>query len=562
MMSHFKIRTALFAAALLVVSPLLLAQNASTTIPTDDPVLKAMQMELARSQAKLQLPGQLKPYFIQYRVEDLDSYDARADFGAVSQEHANHQRAVRVEVRVGDYNRDSSTGRGDGTLVLTSPDNNIDALRFSLWNATDMAYKSAVQQYTNKLAKLKGFEVPPSYDDFSHEKPVIHIEPLAHMDYDREAWKKRIEHTSGLFLHDAELGSFADQIQYSISSVSAQVLNRYTINTEGSVVRESRPIYRVTAGVGTQADDGMHLDRSYGASALTASALDSAAVVDKKVGELLIALRDLSNAPVVSEQYYGPVFFTGDAASDIFTELFAPNVEADRPDLGTTARTQGEYTSSYKQRVLPNFLNVVDDPTLKTWQGKQLIGAYEVDDEAVPAQKLDVVAHGLLQNYDICREPVRDFPQSNGHGRAAIAAASRSLVGVLVVRSSAPQSKQAMQQKLISEAKDAGLDSYYVADTLGSQLAPRMLYRVNVADGKRELVRGAVFDELDQRSLRTEITAAGDDAYVDNFLDNEHGDVPVTIIAPSLLFQEIGVKRATEEQQKLPYYPPPSVVAK
>jgi len=66
-------------------------------------------------------------------------------------------------------------------------------------------------------------------------------------------------------------------------------------------------------------------------------------------------------------------------------------------------------------------------------------------------------------------------------------------------------------------------------------------------------VRGAVFDELDNRSLRSDVVAAGDDLYVNNQL----GAVPETTIAPSLLFGDIGVKRATEEQQKLPYYGPP-----
>jgi TldD protein len=254
--------------------------------------------------------------------------------------------------------------------------------------------------------------------------------------------------------------------------------------------------------------------------------------------------------------------FTGDASTDIVQELFKPNIEADRPDLGTAARMQGEYTSSYKQRVLPSFMNVVDDPAMKMWKGKSLIGAYDVDDQAVPEQSVDVVTRGLLQNYLIGREPVRDFPVSNGHGRAAIAGAARSQAGVLVVKSSAPLSAEQMNNDLMREAKEAGLNEAYIAETLGPQLSPRLLYRVHLADGKKELVRGAVFDELDQRSLRTEIKAAGDDQFVDNVMDNEHGDTPITIIAPSLLFEEIGVKRATEEQQKLPYYPPPVIAGK
>ena len=105
-------------------------------------------------------------------------------------------------------------------------------------------------------------------------------------------------------------------------------------------------------------------------------------------------------------------------------------------------------------------------------------------------------------------------------------------------------------------AKEQGRDVYAV-ETLGGELAPRLLYRVH-PDGTRQLVRGAVFDELDNRSLRSDIIAAGDDDYVSNSL----GAIPQTTIAPSLLFDDIGVKRATEEQQKLPYYGPPPLARK
>ena len=100
-------------------------------------------------------------------------------------------------------------------------------------------------------------------------------------------------------------------------------------------------------------------------------------------------------------------------------------------------------------------------------------------------------------------------------------------------------------------ARDQGRDVYEV-ETLGGELAPRLLYLVH-PDGTRQLVRGAVFDELDNRSLRADIVAAGDDYYINNTL----GTIPQTTVAPSLLFDDIGVKRATIEQQKLPYYPPP-----
>jgi predicted Zn-dependent protease len=298
----------------------------------------------------------------------------------------------------------------------------------------------------------------------------------------------------------------------------------------------------------------MRLSRDNGTVATEAKDLDTWPQFRKRVIDDLKSLEDLRKAPVVAaEDYHGPVLFSGDAAADVINRLFVPNIEADRPELGTTARTTGAYTSSYKSRVLPKFINVTDDPLQKTFAGKSLVGAYDVDDEGVPAQAVDVVLNGKLENYLIGREPVKDFPTSNGHGRSAAATAAHSRSGVMIVKPTDPVSTAELNKRLLAMAKEQGRDVYAV-ETLGGELVPRLLYRVHV-DGTRELVRGAAFDELDNRSLRSDIVAAGDDPYVANSM----GTVLQTTIAPSLLFDDIGVKRATEEQQKLPYYPPPAI---
>jgi TldD protein len=203
--------------------------------------------------------------------------------------------------------------------------------------------------------------------------------------------------------------------------------------------------------------------------------------------------------------------------------------------------------------VLPPFLSVVDDPTLRSFEGHALLGAYKVDDEGVPAEPVDIVEHGKLIKYLIGREPVKDFPDSNGHGRAALGQAAHSHAGVLFIKSAEPLSAQAMRMKLLTYAKQQGRDVYEV-ETLGAELSPRLLYRIS-PDGKRTLVRGAIFDELDQRAVRSGIVAAGGKPYVAQTI----GPIPETTIAPEILFADITVKRASEEQQKLPYYPPPTM---
>jgi hypothetical protein len=296
----------------------------------------------------------------------------------------------------------------------------------------------------------------------------------------------------------------------------------------------------------------MRLARENGTTAATAKELESWPAFRRRVIDNLKSLEALRNAPVVStEDYHGPVLFSGDAAADLMNALFIPNVQATRPEMGTTARTQGAYTSSFHARVLPDFLSATDDPLTTSFAGHSLLGAYEVDDEGVPAQAVNVVENGKLDNYLIGRTPIKEFPESNGHGRAAVGQAAHPHAGVLIFKSSAPLSADKMNARLLAMAKEQNRDVYAV-ETLGGALAPRVLYLVH-PDGTRQLVRGAVFDELDNRSLRSDIIAAGDDEYVANSL----GVVPSTTIAPSLLFDDIGVKRATEEQQKLPYYAPP-----
>jgi TldD protein len=519
-----------------------------------DPVLAAMQQELVREQAQLVLPGMQRPYFIEYRLEDIRSYDAVANYGALTKENENRQRVVRVELRIGNDTSDSSSARGEGSLALAPADNDPAALQFALWSATDEAYKNALRAYAVKQATLKRFQSAPTANDFTPAKPVTLVEPLVDLELNRDDWKQRLIDASGLFATAPEVRSFADAVQYSSASLSAIAVNRYTVNTDGTVLRHGYAGYTDVINVGGQAPDGMELSRSNGSSAETAAGLENAAALRKRTLDDLISFNELCHAPIVgSEDYHGPVLFTGDAAADVFNKLFVPNIEADRPEIGTTARTQGVYQSSFRTPVLPPFLSVVDDPTLRSFEGHALLGAYKVDDEGVPAEPVDIVEHGKLIKYLIGREPVKDFPDSNGHGRAALGQAAHSHAGVLFIKSAEPLSAQAMRMKLLTYAKQQGRDVYEV-ETLGAELSPRLLYRIS-PDGKRTLVRGAIFDELDQRAVRSGIVAAGGKPYVAQTI----GPIPETTIAPEILFADITVKRASEEQQKLPYYPPPTM---
>jgi TldD protein len=517
-----------------------------------DPVLKAMLAEMDRSMSQLQLKDFAKPFFIQYRIEDVDDFVTRAEFGATEGSERGHERVARVTVRVGDYTTDSSGGRADGSLELAGLDDDPIALRSALWMATDQAYKAALASYAQKQAELKQVQTPPQADDFSHEKPVISLAAIAQLVVDEGAWDGRVARVSGLYRTDASLRPLEQQVQYSSASFHARATTTWLVTSEGTIVRKSATEYEEAFAAGTQADDGMRLDRSYASSGTVPGDMEAEGSFNKHAVGEIASLGELRKAPLVEEEYHGPLLVSADANADVMRELLAGSVTATRPALGTEARTNGSFASSYQTRVMPEEMSVVDSPSLTNFNGKGLLGAYTVDDEGVPAQDVKLVEAGRLTNFLIGREPVKDFPQSNGHGRAGITGAPRPAIGVLMVSAQNGLSADDLNRKLLAMAKERGLKSVYYVSTMGSEMTPRLLYRVN-PDGSRELVRGAVLEDIDQRALRSSVEAAGKDLWVSNYF----GDVPQTVLAPALLLDDATVKRANEKNEKLPFYPPP-----
>jgi hypothetical protein len=460
---------------------------------------------------------------------------------------------ARITVRVGDYKADSSGGRGDGALQLAALDDDPIAIRSALWAATDQAYKNALAAYAQKQADLKQVETPPQSDDFSQEKAVISLAEPDKLSVDDADWTGRIARASGVYRSNDTVKASERDVQYSSSEFHARVTTTWIVDSEGTIVRKSAPQYQESFGVGTQAADGMRLDRSYGSDGTSLKDLDSEDAFNKHAVSLIESLTELRKAPLVAEEeYHGPVLLSADAGADTMRSLVASGVTATRPKLGTQARTNGPFATSLHARVLPEFLDVTDDPSEKTYDGKGLLGAYTIDDEGVPAQAVKLVTGGKLEDYLIGREPVRDFPKSNGHGRAGTTGPPRPSIGVMKVTAVDGLTDKKLNQALIDLGKKQGLDSVYYVATMGGDLTPRLLYRVT-ADGKRELVRGAELDDLDQRALRSSLVAAGKDLFV----ANSFGDVPDTVLAPALLLGDVTVKRANEKNEKLPFYPPP-----
>jgi TldD protein len=581
------------------------AARAQRVAPGDsDQTLRAMRDELARSKDRLLIPDLERPYYIEYRLLDLDVRTVTAQFGALLQSATSRNRYMSVDLRVGDYKLDSSNFITDdafrgfiGSTGTVGIDRDYDSLRQDLWLATDQAYKEALDALSRKRGFLRSLAKPSNIDDFSREQPVVLVEPRLEPDWSSRNWDEEARAVSTVLRAYPEL--YSTRVTYHFIYATS-----YLMNSEGTQIRTSRCLAAIEASLETQADDGMPLHHYYATYALRPGDLPAADAVKKELertGRELLALR----ASPPAQDYVGPVLFEPAAAGSLLAQMLAPSVSGARPPLSMMPvfdqimeRMGGrsEWSSRVGTRVLPQGVSIVDDPTAQEFHGQPLIGKYEVDEEGVRGQKVSLVENGTLRDLLMSRRPGPDFDHSNGHGRAGYLSDPHPLMSNLFFSSSDGLSPADLRKKFLDTCRAAGrkwclvvrrMDNPAIAihhqDDLSDVIAglaagaatgdrlPLLMYRVNVDDGREELVRGARLTGLTLRAMRN-ILAIGNDPAVYPFLQSlvsgfagtslgafgsADSGVPSAVIAPSLLFEELEVRGARGEPRRLPLLPPP-----
>src|SRR5215467_3643123 len=301
------------------------AMAAAHAAAKGDGLLEALLMELDRSKAQLKMDQVQPPYFIEYRVNEVDDFSAEAAFGAIRESQHGHYRVLRVVVRIGDYKQDSFYARGEGESTILPLDNDPIALRHQIWLATDDAYKAAGQALAEKQAELKRFTTDANpIDDFAKSAPLIAVEPTISLKVDEASWKKTLEDVTNLFRQYPDIQSVTASARFS-------AINEYLVNTEGTVTRCGKTTYSVQLNGAAQADDGMRLSRSpaFVVARMEELPTHDALVTDSKAMlDTIVALR---KAPIVEEEYRGPVLFSADAADDVVASLIGQNVVGRKP---------------------------------------------------------------------------------------------------------------------------------------------------------------------------------------------------------------------------------------
>ncbi|HEX2659970.1 MAG TPA: metallopeptidase TldD-related protein [Polyangia bacterium] len=542
------------------------------------PSLVALEAELRRGMTELAKKADPPPYFMSYELFDRDESIVSASYGALVQSTSRRTRLLDTDVRVGNFQLDSThplradafdfggdldTGHAVALpLAANAPAGVTQAVA---WLDTDRTYKSAAEAFVKIRTQrmLKAAEEDDS-DDFSHEKPATYVGkhvPLVLSQLEREQWEERLRKLSARFkghpqIHDS-------QVTLQVSSVG-----RGIVNSEGTFVVDGQNYVRVYLQADTRADDGMELDRFEGFDAASFASLAGDAEMVKAADAMIADLEALRKAPL-ADPFIGPAILEGKAAGVFFHEIFGHRVEGHRQKNEEEGQT---FARKVGQPIMPAFISVYDDPTLTRLGGVDLNGFYRFDDEGVPASRAMLVERGILKGFVLSRSPTRGFNHSNGHGRRQEGKPIVSRQGNLVVESATAVSVAELRRLLRAEATRQGkpygllfkdISGGFTNTARGGPQAfkvlPILVYRV-FADGRPDqLVRGADLVGTPLASL-TKILAAADDYQTFNGMCGaESGYVPVSATSPSLLVEQIEVERKDKGNNKPPALPAPSI---
>ncbi len=536
-------------------------------------VINAMKDELNRSMEKLKMEEFESPYFISYRIRDIETITINGKYGSVTSDFKHKDRSAYVEVRVGDYKFDnterknqrydfSNYGYIPGSSYFVPIENNPPAIRSGLWYLTDLKYKKALDDYLKKKGE-KIFSVEKEHvDDFSIEEKHIYYGEEIELQFDKSVWEERVRGITDY------LGKIRD-IYESQMNVSAEKRTNFFVNSEGSEIIEENIFYSISISAKVKAEDGMPITNNRSYSVNKYEEIPDYELMMQDAEELVSELFELQKAEEM-KPYTGPAILDPSVTGIIFHEAIGHRLEGERQKREESGQT---FKDKIGEKIIPEFLTVLDDPTLKVFNNRSLFGNYKYDSEGIPAQKVVLVESGILKNYLLSRTPIKGFNKSNGHGRSSGSSFYGDPVGrmaTIIVKSDNGYSYEELKRKLIAECKEQGKRyGFVIKNATGGETStqrggiqafkqsPVLVYTVDVETGQETLVRGVEIVGTPLSSIN-KITAAGSEYEVFNgYCRAESGVIPVSTIAPWVLTREVELQKSSQRKSKPPLLPAP-----
>ncbi len=523
-------------------------------------VFAALRAEMTRSLERLRDGKFGPPYFLAYRLHDARHYEAVASLGALTTDDLEQYRIAYAEARYGDKSFDNVDLSYQG-VNLPSP-TAPDVLRQTFWLLTDQAYKSAVAGWLEKKAKRATELVTRPLDDFSPAPPVRETQAIPRPRLNRGRLRRLALELSAI-LRDYP------QIQESSVDLEAWWVRRFLVTSEGTelLTPSERMPSEIHVNVATRADDGMRLEDSLFIPLVDFDHAPRREELKKKVRALAEELSSLRRAPV-QDAATAPAILDPEMSGVLFHEALGHKLEGERQRDPHESQL---FRDLVGKPIIPAFLSVIDDPTLKEFAGSPLHGSYDYDSEGSRAQRVVLVDHGVLRNFLMSRWPVQGFADTNGHGRSDWRSHPTGRMANLIVQADGAVSLDELQRRLLSLLRAQGKSYGFLlvgssggenptnresAQTL--EVRPRLVYRVDAATGARTLVRGVKLVGTPLVILNRIVAAGNDPTLANGFVCGaESGWVPVSQIAPSLLVSEIELQRLPEDRVLPPILPSP-----
>jgi TldD protein len=562
-----KLRTLI---ALTVTLCVVAAHGQATPPKAGDFLLNLMKEEMNREMAVLKTRD-IPAYYIDYRISAVKSAVLQSSFGSMVAANQNQVRVFSANVKVGSYELDN-THHESGMEVPEMPrfsginlipvDDDPLVIKKEMWQSTQQAYRGAMDSYKAIRTALSSKPKKEKLPDFTKEIPSVYYEAQDAdlvAQWNKSEWENKVKKYSGLFSPAADFIS-------AEATFRIETERKYFVSTEGTEIVQNQAFCYLYISGSIRADDGdiLPLTKSYYAP--SPAGMPSEEVIAQDIAELMRKLRLLKKAPL-AEPYTGPAILYAQTAGVFFHEIFGHRVEGHRLRSEFDGQT---FKEKINEQVLPKSLDVIFDPTISKYDGKQLNGFYQYDDEGVKGQRVKAVEKGVLKNFLMSRTPLENFATSNGHGRSSLGMNPVSRQSNLIVENSKPVSMDDLRKMLIKECLKQGKKyGYFFKDVVGGftttdrynpnafNIFPTEVYRVYTDGRPDELVRGVDLIGT-PLSMFAEITAAGDtkDVFI-GFCGAESGSVPVSAVAPSLFVRRIETQKKPKENQEPTILPSP-----
>lgn len=408
--------------------------------------------------------------------------------------------------------------------------------------------------------------------------------PVARATVDAPLWRKRVKDLSAIFAsYPAILTSEAEVgISQTIS---------YLANNEGSEIRVPDNLGTIRIKASALAPDGSTVRDHAMFFSIDPGRLPRDEDLKKATVAVAQNVTAMVSAPVL-ESYSGPVLFEGTAGAQLLAELLVRNFSYFRRPVTDPERPlnlpSGELEGRLGSRILPDWFDILDDPTQKEWRGIPLQGTYLVDMEGVVPKPVQLVEKGVLKAYYTTRQPIEGFPTSNGHARLpGFLGNNTALAGNVFVKATQTSSAAQLKTRILELGKQRHKPFVIIVRKLdfpssasieelrrlgggrqGQTISvPLLVYKL-FPDGREELVRGVRFRGLDTRALK-DILAASGELFAFHYLENRapfaHMDAGgyvagTTVVAPELLFEDVELEKIPGELPKLPLVPAPPLI--